>query len=121
MNLYRCTTRHGKLAEYVNMRNVALRKSKPFKVGDKVFRNRRTAGIDRAFLWLYRRELYTVTDVMSTQHVRIECPTTSTRMREQDVHVHRFKHHAPRAEALDFTDLLPLNDKLEAPLPPATS
>ena len=73
----------------------------------RVFRNRRAAGIDRAFFWPYRRELYTITHVLSKQHVRITCPTTSRRNRDQVVHVHRLKLHRPRAEALDYSDFLP--------------
>jgi hypothetical protein len=99
----------------VQRHNATIRTPPTFTVGDRVylhriFPSRRSARIDRAFFWPYRRQLFTITHVYSEQHVRIVCPTASSRMRDQVVHVHRLKRHHARSEALDFSDFLPSDD-----------
>jgi hypothetical protein len=104
-----------RLSARVDKHNAGLRHVPTFAEGDRVylhrvFPSRRSAGINRAFFWPYRPELYTIAEVMSPQHVRITCPTASSRNRNQVVHVHRLKRHSPRAEALDFSAFIDHGD-----------
>ena len=95
-------------------RNAGLHRPHTFKAGDtvrlhRIYPGKARSGTDKAWFWPFRPELYTITDSVSSQHVKIQRAATPDHPagRTRAVHVARLKPYNPRDDALRYADIRP--------------
>jgi transposase InsO family protein len=100
--------------ERVARLNIDIHRARSFSTGDTVWLHRvypgttspAANGLSRAWFWPFRPDLYTITQSLSAQHVRIQLKDpVNGDAKSQTVHVRRLKPFVPHTDAFAFGDL----------------